>query len=343
MKSYFFVGTFLLFSLFACTKNNSNEKEENTNNEPNTSQKPAKPSLKAPDFNADSAFAYVQKQVAFGPRTPNSQAHEQCANYFLQTLQSLGANTEIQNFEVTSFDEKKWQGKNIIANINPQATKRILLAAHWDSRRFADKDKDPIAQKNAIDGADDGASGVAVILEILRTIKNAPEKPYVGVDIILFDLEDDGTPEGYTPEDHESGTWCYGSKHWSKNKHKDNYAAYFGILFDMVGAKGATFYKEPFSMEFAPNVTEEIWQAAQKLGYGNYFINQKAKIEAGGIMDDHFYVNRDAKIPMVDIINYDANFPAHHHTKADDMSIIDKNTLKAVGQVALQVIYQQQP
>lgn len=340
MKKNIWVYIFLLSIFFACK--DTPPPEDSQSEEGKKSQVKNKPEVKAPVFNADSAFAYVERQVAFGPRTPNSKGHEDCANYLIKTLQSLGAITQVQNFDVTSFDKNQWRGKNIIGSINPQATKRILLAAHWDTRRFSDKDKDTTAYKKPLDGADDGASGVAVILEILRTIQASPTKPAVGIDVIFFDLEDDGTPEGYKPEDNESSSWCHGSKYWSKNKHQANYSAYFGILFDMVGAKGATFYKEPFSLEFAQSVTEEIWQTAQKLGFGNIFINQRMNMQGGGgIMDDHFYVNRDAKIPMVDIINYGSTFGAHHHTQADNIQIIDKNILKAVGQTVLQVIYQQ--
>ncbi|GAB4126562.1 MAG: M28 family peptidase [Raineya sp.] len=336
MKNIFYFGIAALF-LFACEKpSQQGELQEDTSKQQNTA-----PTLKAPDFNADSAFFFIEKQLAFGPRIPNSTAHSQCADYLVATLQKLGAATQIQNFEAKSFDNKTWQGKNIIASTNPQASKRILLAAHWDSRRFSDKDKDTTLYNKPIDAADDGASGVAVILEVLRTMQSASEKPSVGVDVIFFDLEDDGTPEGKNSENEGDGFWCLGSKYWSKNKHQPNYSAYFGILLDMVGAKGATFYKEPFSLEFAEGIVNEVWQTAQRLGYGNYFINQRAKMQSGGIMDDHFYVNRDAKIPMIDIINYDNSFAPHHHTQADNINIIDKNTLKAVGQTVLQVIYQQ--
>lgn len=337
MKKLFYFSIVSLF-LYACEKDSQQDKQpEDTP----PKQENLVRTVKAPEFNADTAFAYIEKQIAFGPRVPNSKAHAQCADYLVATLQKLGATTQIQNFEAKSFDNQIWQGKNIIASTNPQASKRILLAAHWDSRRFSDKEKDSTLHNKAIDAADDGASGVAVILEILRTIQNASEKPLVGVDVIFFDLEDDGTPEGRSSENEGDGFWCLGSKYWSKNKHQPNYSAYFGILLDMVGAKGATFYKEPFSLEFAEGVVSEVWQAAQRLGYGNYFINQRAKMQSGGIMDDHFYVNRDAKIPMIDIINYDNSFAPHHHTQADNISIIDKNTLKAVGQTVLQVIYQQ--
>lgn len=329
--------TLICFVLFSCEKT-SEQKDLPENQQ---SQEEHLPAVKVPSFNADSAFFFIEKQVAFGPRIPNSTAHRQCADYLVATLQRLGATTQVQNFEAQSFDKQTWKGTNIIASLNPKASKRILLAAHWDSRRFSDKEKDTTLHNKPIDAADDGASGVAVILEILRTIQNSPEKPSVGLDVIFFDLEDDGTPERNNSESENNDFWCLGSKHWSKNKHQANYSAYFGILLDMVGAKGATFYKEPFSLEFAEGVVNEVWQTAQRLGYGNYFIGQKAKIQLGGIMDDHFYVNRDAKIPMIDIINYDNTFAPHHHTQADNLSIIDKNTLKAVGQTVLQVIYQQ--
>jgi len=341
MKKIFYFAIVLL-TVFACkpTQEQETPQDQEPNTQTRTNTPPATP--KVPSFNADTAFFYIEKQVSFGPRVPNSTAHSQCADYLVATLQKLGATTQVQNFEAKSFDNKTWQGKNIIASINPEASKRILLAAHWDSRRFSDKEKDTTLHSKPLDAADDGASGVAVILEILRTIQTAPEKPWVGIDVIFFDLEDDGTPEGTTSESESNDFWCLGSKYWSKNKHQPNYSAYFGILLDMVGAKGATFYKEPFSLEFAEGVVNEVWQTAQRLGYGNYFIDQRAKMQVGGIIDDHFYVNRDAKIPMIDIINYDNSFASHHHTQADNINIIDKNTLKAVGQTVLQVIYQQE-
>jgi glutaminyl-peptide cyclotransferase len=339
LKTSFWVLLVSFFSFSACKESKKDNSTDKTTTDTNKTTIP-KTTLVTPDFNPDSAYFYIAKQVSFGPRMPQSKGHTACGAYLYETLKTLGMEVEVQSFEAESYDKIKYQGQNIIASLNPKAEKRILLAAHWDTRRYADKEKDKNAQNKPIDGANDGASGVGVILEILRTIQKAPQKPNIGVDIIFFDLEDDGTPENNTKyQDTEGKFWCLGSKYWSKNKHKPNYSAYFGILLDMVGGKNAKFYKEPFSIEYANETVEKIWAAAQKLNFGHIFINQKAKMQSGGMEDDHLYVNRDAKIPMVDIIDHDTEFGSYHHTQADNLQVIDKQVLKAVGQTVLQVIY----
>lgn len=299
-----------------------------------------KPSVIAPAFNADSAYNYVAEQVAFGPRVPNTVAHKKTASWIINELKESGLDVTEQDFKATTYDNKTLDAKNIIASYNPMATKRILLAAHWDSRPFADKDDE--RKNEAIDGANDGGSGVAVLLEIARTIANAETKPTVGIDFIFFDAEDWGTPEGYTgTTDLEYGGYCLGSTYWSKNLHKPNYSAYFGILLDMVGAKEATFRQEGYSMQIAPSVVQNVWNTASQLGFSQFFVNEKMD---GGITDDHVPVIQNAKIPMIDIIDLkrtENTFFAGHHTHDDDMTVIDKNTLKAVGQTVLQVLYQE--
>ena len=328
MQNLRFLYCLLLFGLLAC-------QEESQVQQP----KQELVLVAAPNFHADSAYQFVAKQVAFGPRTPNSKAHQQCGDYLLETLSSFGMSVSVQNFTATAYDGLQMNGRNIIGSFNPQATRRILLAAHWDTRRLADKEKDESKRQQAIDGANDGGSGVAVILEIMRTIHLAAEKPNIGIDVIFFDLEDDGVPEYQKfSGGNDADYWCHGSRYWSKNPHKAGYTAYYGILLDMVGARNAQFKKEGYSMQFAALVVEKVWAIAQKLNYGSYFLNQKS---SGGVLDDHYFVNVNAKIPMIDIIEYDQNFGAYHHTLDDNLSIIDPNSLKAVGQTVLQCLYQE--
>jgi Zn-dependent M28 family amino/carboxypeptidase len=300
--------------------------------------------VKAPDFNADSAYAFVEKQVSFGPRVPNTQAHRQAGDYLINTLKKYGADVTVQDFVAEAYTGAKLQSRNIIAAFKPQESKRILLAAHWDSRHIADKDS--INPTRPIDGANDGGSGVGVLLEIARILQQDSTGPKVGVDIILFDSEDYGEPENLKQGDYPNRKpnqiyWCLGSQYWVKNKHKPNYSAYYGILLDMVGAKGARFAKEGHSMEYAASVVQRVWNIGQALGYSNYFINQNM----GGITDDHYFVNRDARIPMIDIIEYEPSgrdeFGHYHHTHRDNMQVIDKSTLKAVGQTVLQAVYEE--
>ncbi|MEJ8803262.1 M28 family peptidase [Pontibacter sp. H249] len=293
--------------------------------------------VNAPEFNADTAYALIERQVAFGPRVPNTQAHYATGEWIIQKLREYGAEVKVQNFQMRAFDGKMLNLRNIVASYNPQAANRVLLAAHWDTRPFADKDEQD--QKKPIDGANDGASGVGVLLEIARTIHAAEQKPEIGVDMIFFDGEDYGQPdESEYPVMQDS--WCLGSQYWSKNKHVSNYRANYGILLDMVGAENAKFAREGTSMQYAKEIVDKVWKAGNRLGYSDYF----KYVNAPAITDDHSYVNAWGNIRMIDIIEYnmsnpDDYFGPYHHRHTDNMDVISRNTLKAVGQTVLHVLY----
>lgn len=295
------------------------------------------PVVNAPEFNADSAYKYIAKQVAFGPRVPNTPAHYATGEWIIQKLKAYGAKVEVQEFQMRAFDGKMLNLRNIIASYNPDAANRVLLAAHWDTRPFADKDaNDP---KKPIDGANDGASGVGVLLEIARTIHTSQQKPEVGVDLIFFDGEDYGQPDD-SEFAYQDDTWCLGSQYWSKNKHNPGYRANYGILLDMVGAEGAKFAREGTSMQYAKEIVDKVWKAGNSLGYSDYF----KYVNAPAITDDHSYVNAWGNIRMIDIIEYNMNNPddyfgPYHHRHTDNMDVISRNTLKAVGQTVLHVLY----
>ena len=296
--------------------------------------------LPVPNFQPDSAYAFIEQQVAFGPRVPNTAAHRTTQEFLVSKFTEFGADVQVQDFEAEAFDGTMLRLSNIIASLYPEQRKRILLAAHWDTRPFADKDDE--RTNEPIAGANDGGSGVGVLLEVARALHQADTAPRVGVDIILFDGEDYGEPEGQKTPTAESANqvwWCLGSQHWSENKHEPNYSAYYGILLDMVGAEEATFYQEGVSTRVAPSIVKKIWNTAQRLGYGNYFVTK----ESPEIVDDHVYVNYNGKIPMVDIIEYEptneAYFADYHHTHADDMDVISRETLEAVGETVLHVVY----
>jgi glutaminyl-peptide cyclotransferase len=290
-----------------------------------------------PKFNPDSAYAFIQKQVDFGPRVPETAGHTATKTWLIQKLEGYNFVVQSQDFEAKTYDGLNWDLSNIIASYNPQATKRILLAAHWDSRRIADKDTDRLDEP--IDGANDGASGVGVLLEIARSIGSQELKPDVGIDIILFDGEDDGEPEFAERRDNSQIWWCLGSQYWSKNKHLPNYSAYYGILVDLVGAKGARFFREGYSRKYASGILKKVWDNAAQIGQGDFFVNR----DSPEILDDHVFVNSDANIPMIDIVEFspDYGFGHYHHTHADDMEIIDRRTLQAVGETVLFTIYQE--
>ena len=295
--------------------------------------------VETPDFKADSAYSYIAQQVAFGPRIPGSAASQQTLKFLVAKLKSYGWTVTEQPFTAFRYDGKKLQGTNIIAQFQPAIAKRILLASHWDARSIADKDS--VRKNEPIDAANDGASGVGVLLEIARNLNETKHKPAVGVDIVLFDLEDHGEPEDYAGE-HKPNSWALGSQHWAANLVPANYRPYYGILLDMVGGKGAMFPHEGTSMQYAPGIVRSVWATAADLGYSNLFVDQ----DAFGISDDHTAVNEVAKIQMIDLIDLRASnggfeFGSFHHTHADNLANIDKSTLKAVGQTLLQVLYRE--
>ncbi len=289
-----------------------------------------------PTFDREQAYDYVAKQVSFGPRVPETPAHDSCATWIKSTFDNAGWTTQYQIATVTGFDGQPMQIKNIIASLNPERKNRVLLCAHWDTRRVADQDS--VRKDQPILGADDGGSGVAVLLALAEAIKTQPID--LGIDIVLFDAEDQGeSSTATTPYRRE--TWCIGSQYWSQNMHPMTQKPYMGILLDMVGSRGARFPKEGVSMRHAPGVVNQVWGEAVKLGHADLFVNDRF----GELVDDHVFINDAARIPTIDIINLPTNpganstFGHYWHTHQDNMSVIDKHTLGAVGDVLLQVLY----
>lgn len=322
MKAQSYITAFLVTIVVFLSSCNNEEKQSTTTVKP-----PEVKHIQAPDFNADSAYSYVKAQVDFGPRVPGTTAHAKCAIWLASKLQSYNIETTVQKGTVQTFDKKQFTLKNIIGSYKPEAQSRILVCSHWDTRPWADED-DKDTDK-PFDSANDGPSGVGVALEIARQVSITA--PQIGVDFIFFDLEDYGTSGN-------NESWCLGSQYWSKNLHKPNYYANFGVLLDMVGGANALFPKEKKSMQYASTATDKVWKAASNIGYGNYFSSQVKEFVG---IDDHIFVNK-AGIPCLDIIEYNqatGGFGDYHHTHKDNMSIIDKNTLKAVGQTLLEVIY----
>lgn len=308
-------------------KRNQNEKEE-------TSQTYI-PSV--PVFNSDSAYYFVEQQVAFGPRVPNTDAHEACGDWLEENLRRFADSVFVQNTRLRAFDGTVLQVRNFIGSFQPDKKSRILLCAHWDTRPWADHDPNPDNHYRPIDGANDGASGVGVLLEIARLLNQ--EKPNVGVDIVFFDAEDYGKHRLVNAADQDS--WALGSQFWAKTPHKSDYFARFGILLDMVGAENASFKHEGYSMMYAPNVVRKVWSIARGEGFGHYFLNR----EGGFIIDDHYYINKIRNIPVINIIDQRDNTPHGFfdswHTVDDTMDNIDTATLQAVGQTVTAIVYRE--
>lgn len=292
----------------------------------------------SPDFSADSAYMYIAEQCAFGPRVMNSAAHDSCANYIASKFRQYGATVINQDAEGALYDGTKIRMRNIIASTNPQNPVRIIICSHWDSRPWADHDNDKSVHRTPIDGANDGASGVAVMMEAARHIQQ--QSPAVGVDFICFDAEDCGTPYWDETEDN-TNTWCLGSQYWAGHRHTEGYTARYGILLDMVGGSNCIFEKEAYSMHYAPSLVDKVWSRAQRMGYSDLFRNA----QGGAVTDDHVQVNQSG-IPCIDIIARDKDsdsFCKTWHTRADNLANINKSTLKAVGQTILEIIYTEQP
>lgn len=289
-----------------------------------------------PDFNADSAYIYLQEQCDFGPRTMNSTAHDKCEKWIIQKFEQYGCKVTTQKATLNGYDGTPLRSTNIMASYNPKATTRIMFCAHWDCRPWADNDPDSTNWHKPIVAANDAASGVGVMIELARILKGSGLE--LGVDFICFDAEDYGTPQWFEGED-PGDTWALGAQYFASNL-PEGYAPRYGILLDMVGGVGAKFYREGMSMQYAPAIVKKVWNAARQVGYGSYF----PKADGGMITDDHIPVNQTANIPCIDVIPYypdcaQSSFGPTWHTIADNMDNIDKNTLKAVGQTMVQVLF----
>ncbi len=325
MKNIFFY-TFLFLGFVIASCNNHDKTTENKGTQSQSQNQDAE--KYAPQFNADSAYLYTKQQVDFGPRVSNTKAHDACAKYLEAKLREFTPDVSVQTGDVKAYDGTILHIKNIIGVVHPEKHKRILLCAHWDSRPWADEDS--VDKRKPIDAANDAGSGIAVMLEIARDLqKKAPD---IGVVILMEDAEDYGVSQ-------DADSYALGAQFWAKSLDKTKYIADYGILLDMVGAPNARFLEEEFSMKYAPNVVDKVWQQAKLSGTSNFFVMQPA----AGITDDHLPINTIASIPTIDIVDYDQSRPKgfgyYWHTHADNMKIIDKGTLKAVGQTLLDVIF----
>lgn len=284
-----------------------------------------------PDFSADSAYHFIEKQLSFGPRNPGSRGHRKARDWLMEKLSAYAGPQAVyrQDFQrVISGDTLNLS--NIIASFAPRNPDRVLLCAHWDTRPRAERDS--LRPGEPIAGADDGGSGTAVLLEMARLFRDHP--PPVGVDIILFDGEDygrEGSLENY----------FLGSRYWSANPPVADYRPRFGILLDMVGGRDAHFPREGHSREYAPELVSEIWSIAEEMGYGGRF----ADVEGAPVSDDHVVINRVTGLPIIDIIHYrngeggGVEFPSWWHTHRDSLDIIDRGTLRAVGEVLSELVF----
>ena len=332
MKKYILFSLLAILALTGCKNSAQTTAEEEV------------PVLVGPTFNADTAMALCAAQCDFGPRTMNSEAHDRCEAWIIQKFKQYGCEVSTQKADLKGWDGTTLRSTNIIASLNPGASRHLLICAHWDCRPWADNDPDSTNWRKPVLAANDAASGVGVMLEMARILAphvcdsvstDSLALPGIGIDFVCFDAEDYGAPDWSGMTDTED-TWALGAQYFAKNAPR-SYEA--GILLDMVGGQGAHFYQEQLSKRYAPNIVEDVWSAAYQAGYSSLFLN-----ESGGmITDDHKPLN-EAGIPTIDIIPYypdceQSAFGPTWHTINDDMQHLDKETLKAVGQTVIQYIY----
>lgn len=290
-------------------------------------------SSELPVINADSVYQRVADQVAFGPRVPGSPGHDKCVQYIKQQLAAAGAEVTVQDtlFAPSGTGITKQRIQNITGIFNAGAPRHVMLLAHYDTRPWADQEYDETLHSKPIDGANDGASGVGVLLEIARLMNSLPKD--VEVEMLFTDAEDGG---GYS----DDISWCIGSQAWAESfDPKVRRVPQYAILLDMVGGKNALFSREYFSQRYAAPINDKVWETARKLGYGDRFPN----VIGGALNDDHIHIMR-VGIPTIDIVECSNpetdSFNPTWHTLDDNLDNIDASTLKMVGDVVINTIFQ---
>lgn len=280
---------------------------------------------KAPrrEFDGSRAFGYLERQVSFGPRIPGTTAHEQAGDWILAQLRARADTVIVQQITHPAAGGQVLHLRNFLARFRPAQADRILYLAHWDTRPHADQSADSAARLQPVPGADDGASGVAVLLAVADALKAAP--PAVGVDLLFVDGEDYGS---FT----DSSDVLIGSRYFAAHL-PAGYPPLFAVLFDMVGDKDLQVYVEGNSQAQAPEVVDRVWRAAADLGYDTIFVPQVRHT----LIDDHVSLQR-AGIHAIDVVDFD--YP-YWHTTQDTLDKVSAASLQIVGDVALAVIREQ--
>ncbi len=323
----------LLIITYGCSKEKQTDQADSRpaaeNMRTNESAAQSLPSGIVPSFSGTRAYEYLLRQTSFGPRNPNSKGHEACLGFLTSELRGLADSVELQPFVQRGYDGEMLRLTNIIAAFRPAARARLLLCAHWDTRPRAEYDEDKTRRNLPILGANDGASGVAVLLEIATLLHAQP--PPIGVDIVLFDGEDYGR-EGDTPN------YLLGSRYFAAHK-RPSYQPRFGILMDMVGDTYLEIPKEGHSVRYAPDVLAMVWDKARELGYPQFLEG-----EGEEVIDDHLPLN-EVGIKTIDIIDFD--YPdqssRYWHTHQDIPEHCSPESLEAVGDVVTHVVFSQLP
>lgn len=274
-----------------------------------------------PVFDGQKAFDLLEDQVAIGPRYPGSKGQIICRDWIVDICNNYADTIIIQEFQAYRPDNKTTAASyNIIARFAPKMKKRVMLSTHWDTRPISDMDM--LHYNTPVPGANDGASGTAVLLEMLRHIKNMDLN--VGVDLIFWDAEDMGIAG-------DGAYFCQGSEFYAYNPILPK--AQKGILIDMIGDHDLLLPIEGNSMKYAPQLVEEIYKIGRELGYSHIY-QQKIGPE---MFDDHIPLNTIANIPTIDLIDFSYKYQGHNlwHTPRDLPKYCSPQSLKAIGDVLI--------
>ena len=273
------------------------------------------------EFDAAAAMGYVRAQLAFGARVPGTPAHRAAGDWIVAEMRQRADTVIVQEWTHTTADGKRLPMRNVIARFSPGAERRVLYVAHWDSRPLADKATTAMGRLDPVPGANDGASGVAILFGVADRLKARPAT--VGVDLLFVDGEDWGSFDTNTDV-------LIGSRHFATNLPDAGYAPLFGVVFDMVGDSSPAFLYESHSMRAAPDVVQRVWSTARRLGHEAAFIPR----EYGPITDDHVPMI-EAGLKVIDVIDLDYPW---HHTPDDTEDKVSQRTLQMVGDVAMAVL-----
>jgi len=271
-----------------------------------------------PEFDGHSAFRYLERQCEFGPRPPGSAAHEETLAWLVAELERFADDVAVQRFTAV-VDTRSVELSNVIASFRPLERNRVLLAAHWDTRPIAENDPDPASRATPILGANDGASGVAVLLELARMMSE--RAPGLGVDVVLFDGEDGGDGGGLYD-------WCVGSTYYASRM--GSYCPAYAVVVDMIGDRDLSIPKEPNSISAGGDEVERVWAAARRVGATAF-----ADRSGVAVYDDHVPLIR-AGIPTVLIIDFNYRY---WHTLEDTPDKCSPESLEQVGSVLASLVY----
>lgn len=292
-------------------------------------------------FDGQAALNYAKANLAFGPRTPGTAAHDKAGDWIVAEMKKRTDSVILQTWTQTTANGTKLAMKNVIARFNPKATSRVLYLTHWDTRPTADEDQNLGNRASPILGANDGAAGVGLFLALGDVFKKQP--PSVGVDLLFVDGEDWGD---FSPD--SSGNYpdaLFGSQYFANHLPSPGYKPLFGVLFDMIGDADLTIYQEPNSVQAAPEVVSRVWRTADSLGYNQYFRTGMWP----AITDDQVPLLKKG-LHVIDVLDFwygpppasgnpeDSPVPNYHHTMQDTFDKLSAKSLQVVGDVAVALV-----